>query len=207
MILNLIHNPGQFVAYLTALLLAITVHEFAHAWVANHLGDSTAKNAGRVSLNPFDHLDLMGTIFLLIAGFGWGKPVPIDSNNFKNPKFDELLVSYAGPLSNLILAIILGLIIRFVPISQTLLDFLVIIIIINLTLMVFNLLPIPPLDGSHLLKLFLPENIYYMVEQFGLYLLIILLVFSSNFPIFQNIISFTVNLFFSLMIGKPIQMI
>jgi len=201
MLLNLIHNPQQLVAYITALLAAITVHEHAHAWMANRLGDPTAKDMGRLSFNPMAHLDLMGTIFLLLVGFGWGKPVPINPNRLKNPIIDNIKISLAGPFSNLIFAIIVGLFIKFIPISQNTFDFFVIIITLNLVLMVFNLLPIPPLDGSHVMELFLPKETYETYERFGMMFLILILVFSNYFPIIDIIINFTINLFFNTLFG------
>src|SRR3990167_9008824 len=189
MLLNLINNPQQFVAYLTALLAAITIHEYAHAWMANRLGDPTAKDLGRLSFNPLAHLDPLGTLFLLLAGFGWGKPVPVNSSNLKNEVIDNIKISLAGPFSNLIFAFLLGLIIKFIPLPTLTFNFFVIIIIINLVLMVFNLLPIPPLDGSHILELFLPKDIFYLLRQFGLMILFFLLIFSNTFPLLNTIIS------------------
>jgi len=205
MLLNLISDPGQFIAFITALLVAITIHEFSHAWIANALGDPTAKREGRLTMNPIAHLDLMGTIFMLLVGFGWGKPVPINVNNLKNPKIDEIKISLAGPFSNLILATILGLIIRFIPLSETTVNFLVIITIINLVLMTFNLLPIPPLDGSHLLKIFISQEAYLAFERLGIFILLVVVVMSNFFPVIQTTISFVVNLFFNLVVGQTIQ--
>src|SRR3990167_9325061 len=113
LLFNLISNPQQFIGFIVAILIAITIHEFAHALTANYYGDSTAKQMGRLTLNPLAHLDLLGTIFLLIAGFGWGKPVIVNPRNFKNPKLDNLTVSLAGPMSNLLLATFFGLIYRY----------------------------------------------------------------------------------------------
>jgi len=192
----LTQNPKLFIAYLTALIVAITIHEFSHALAADSFGDPTARNQGRLSMNPFDHLDPVGTIFLLIAGFGWGKPVQFDASNFKNPKFDEVVVSLAGPFSNLILAILFTLLIRFFHFSDSINVFFFIIIIMNLTLMTFNLLPIPPLDGSHILKIFLPNAMYNLLEQLGLYFLIIIVLISSYVPIISMVINFVVNIFF-----------
>ena len=204
MLLNLIGNPQQFIAFITALILAITVHEFAHAWMANRLGDPTAKNLGRLSMNPLVHLDPMGTIFLLLVGFGWGKPVPINDSNLKNPKLDEIKISLAGPFSNLVMATIFGLIIRFVPMSSDAINFFVIIITINLVLMVFNLLPIPPLDGSHILKIFVPDSFYEFYQKIGIFILFGLLIFSNYIPIINIIINFVVSLFFALVVGKSV---
>lgn len=207
LILNLLNDPQQLIAFILALLLAITIHEFAHAWMANYLGDPTAKYQGRLTLNPLAHLDPIGTIFLLLAGFGWGKPVPINPNNLQDETIDGIKISLAGPFSNLLLATFLGLLIRFIPFSTAVFNFLVIIIVLNLILMVFNLLPIPPLDGSHILKLFIPAESYHLFQQLGLPILFILLIFSNYIPIIHIIISGTVSLFFNLVVGQPIEII
>ncbi|MFA5197504.1 MAG: site-2 protease family protein [Patescibacteria group bacterium] len=146
-------------------LLALTVHEFMHAWTANYLGDPTAKHAGRVSLNPIAHIDLFGTILLplvlILSGssivFGWAKPVPINPNSFNNPRLGSALTAIAGPIANLVLAIILAAIYQIPGFKGTLWgQFLIASITINLVLMIFNLIPIPPLDGSKFFALFIP---------------------------------------------------
>lgn len=153
-------------------LIAITFHEFAHAFAADKLGDDTPRRQGRLSLNPFDHLDPIGSIMLLFAGFGWGKPVEIDSRNFnRDISLDKAnaIVSIAGPLMNFVLAIVFALIYgainKFMNVqiatSQTLQIIMTIIIYtisINVGLGVFNLIPLPPLDGSKVIKPFLPNN-------------------------------------------------
>ena len=195
LLVNLFSNPLYFIIFLVAILAAITIHESAHAWAALKLGDPTAKLEGRLTLNPFAHLDFLGTIFLLIAGFGWGKPVPINPYNFKNPKRDELLSSLAGPASNLALAIVLGIIYRFLPQQDLIANTLAIIIYFNLVLMVFNLLPVPPLDGSKILRYFLSEESYYRIQQLGIPLLFVLLLIIFLFSdIFRQIISSIFNL-------------
>jgi Zn-dependent protease len=147
-------------------LVALTGHEFAHAWAAHRLGDDTARLAGRLTLNPLAHLDLFGTLFLLVSQlFGWAKPVPIDPRNFRRPARDMALVALAGPLLNITLALTLGLILKVVfqaglfdpayP-SEPLFLVLNLIVLINLALGVFNLLPLPPLDGFQILAAFLP---------------------------------------------------
>jgi len=153
MINYLFSNPVQFAIYLLAILVAITIHEFAHAWMADHLGDPTARIQGRLSLNPKVHLDALGMVLLLLIGFGWGKPVPFDPFNLKNPRRDAALISIAGPSVNLILALFLSLIMRII--IATNLSFLVSLVFLlfvpliqlNIILGVFNLLPITPLDG------------------------------------------------------------
>lgn len=142
-----------------ALIIAITIHEFAHALTADRLGDPTPRSQGRLTLNPLKHLDLIGTLLLIFVHFGWGKPVQIDAYNFKNPKKDELLVSLAGPASNIILAVLLSLIIRFVPLNYYIVSLIVSIIQFNIVLAIFNLVPIPPLDGAKILLNSLPSDV------------------------------------------------
>ncbi len=202
MLLFNLSNPILIVGIIIALLVAITIHEFAHAWVANYYGDPTAKLQGRLTLNPIAHLDLMGTIFLLLVGFGWGKPVMINPNNFRNPKLDNLTVSLAGPISNLLLATFFGIIYRFVPFPPIVEQLLILIIFFNLVLMIFNLIPIPPLDGSKVLSLFLREETYIKLQQMGVFILFLfIIIFYRTFPtLIFNIVGF----FFTLITGKPI---
>ncbi len=194
----------ELIITIVALLVAITIHEYAHAWVANYYGDPTAKLMGRLTLNPLAHLDLLGTIFLLIAGFGWGKPVIVNPRNFANPKLDNLTVSLAGPMSNLLLAIILGLGLRFIPLPQTAILIVGIIIFFNLVLMIFNLIPIPPLDGSKILAIFTSEQTYIFLQQIGIPLLFALVIFSSFIPVIPTLLSKTVTFFFNLIVGRSI---
>jgi len=179
--------------FIAALLVGLTIHEFAHAWVATKLGDPTAKLEGRLTLNPVAHLDPVGTIFLLLAGFGWGRPVPINPRYFTK-KSDEILVALAGIVSNLILATFLATILRLMlnsnAISSTyLVQFLSISIILNVLLAVFNILPIPPLDGSHVVEYFLSDQAKYQYQMIGPYLLIgfILLDYMSSTSIILNL--------------------
>jgi len=152
-------NPLLFVMAATAILFAITIHEYSHALMAYHLGDSTAKDMGRLSINPLAHLDPFGTLFLLIAGFGWGKPVPFNPNNLRNKRWGEMMVALAGPLSNFVMATGVGLILRFAEISNpSIIFFFSTFVWINIILGVFNLLPVPPLDGSHVLFSLLPAS-------------------------------------------------
>ena len=158
----------QFLIIAPPILIALTFHEFAHAYVANRLGDPTAKEMGRLTLNPMKHLDLLGTAMLFIVHIGWAKPVPVNPYNFKNPKQDLLWVSLAGPASNLLLAFIFGLICRYMGIeSLRTLDYGLIGIIqfmiafgmiINIVLAFFNFIPIPPLDGSKILMGLVPQK-------------------------------------------------
>ena len=146
-----------------AILLALTIHEYAHGWVAYRLGDRTAYDAGRLTLNPIAHLDPIGTLLLLRFNFGWAKPVPVNPHLFINPKKGILYVSAAGPLSNILLALIFGFTFRFIiefhfiPPYPYLIEFLRLGLAINIGIAFFNLLPIPPLDGSKIVLGFLPD--------------------------------------------------
>ncbi|MDR3012999.1 MAG: site-2 protease family protein [Chitinispirillales bacterium] len=146
------------------ILLALTVHEVAHAWSALKLGDTTARDMGRITLNPIAHLDLLGTLMLMTGLFGWAKPVPVNPYNLRNPKRDMMLVSIAGPLSNIIMAIGFGFTIRIIAavnpsvFSGHLGSFLVLGFLINCGLAFFNMLPFYPLDGSKVLAWFLPDK-------------------------------------------------
>lgn len=168
-----------FIYTIIGLLVAITIHEATHAWMAFKLGDPTAKLNGRLSLNPLAHLDPIGSIMLLIAHFGWGKPVPVDWRNLKNPSTDNFLIAVAGPISNFVLAFILGFIFKIFPDVPILSDILKNVVLINVALGVFNLLPVPPLDGSKVWHLVLSDENFYVLEEMGPYLLIAVLVFST----------------------------
>ncbi len=142
-----------------AVVIAITVHEFAHAWTALKFGDTTALRAGRVTLNPLAHLDPLGTLLLFLAGFGWGKPTPVNTSALRHPRAG-LVVSAAGPISNLLVACAAGLFVR-TPLTATL-------VYMNLVLAFFNLLPIWPLDGSHVVEHLLPPNQAIQFKRFGM---------------------------------------
>lgn len=204
LLFNLINQPALILGFLISLLVAISIHEFAHAWAAEFYGDSTPRLMGRLTLNPLAHLDLLGTIFLLLAGFGWGKPVIVNPRNFKNPKLDNLTVSLAGPLANLVLAILLGLIYRFLNLPDIVNIFLSLLIFFNLVLMIFNLIPIPPLDGSKILSIFMSEHNYLIIQQFGISFLFLLIILSSFVPVVPTFLSKTVGFFFTLITGKSI---
>jgi len=164
------------------LIIAITIHEYSHAQIAYKLGDPTAKIYGRLSLNPLKHIDPLGLLALFIFRIGWGKPVPIDTYNFKNPKRDEILVSIAGPASNFILASLISIIIKLIspPLDITYYPYQF--ISLNIFLAVFNLLPIWPLDGSKIfLNLVSPSSSYEWqasMEKYG-YLLILVLAYTG----------------------------
>jgi len=162
--------------FIIGLIIALSIHEFSHAFVADRLGDPTPRAHGRLTLNPLAHLDPLGTLMLVVARFGWGKPVPIDSYNLKNPKRDEALIGLAGPLSNILLSFLLGFLVRFFP---SLITIIFPIISINLSLAIFNLLPIPPLDGSKIFLNLLPvdtaQNWEEELNRFGPIILIALI--------------------------------
>ena len=156
------------------IIFSLTVHEFFHAWSANKLGDPTAKDMGRLSLNPLRHLDVFGTLMLFLSNFrfGWAKPVPVNPYNLKNLRRDDLIISAAGPLSNLGLALIAGILFRVVygfnmtAIPEAAILMLQLLVFINVSLAFFNLLPIYPLDGSHILRGLLPESYGPMLDRF-----------------------------------------
>lgn len=173
---SLLTDPLFILTYAIALLSAITIHEAAHAFAALKLGDDTAQKMGRLTLNPFAHLDLLGTIFLLLVGFGWGKPVPVNSSNFKNPAKDETIVALFGPFSNLCLALGVAIIFQLSKgqASPQLSNLLITTGYFNLILMIFNLLPVPPLDGSKIIHLVFGEKVYHWLNSYGIYILIAL---------------------------------
>ena len=196
-------------------LLAITVHEFSHGYIAYRLGDPTARDAGRLTFNPLAHLDLFGTLALFIIHFGWAKPVPVNPNNFANPRRDDIWVSLAGPASNFISAFVFGMLYRLIDPFPAGLDIGPIILAminygvwINLVLTIFNLLPIPPLDGFHVLEGVVSYNIYLKLQEFarfGSFILfgLIIIVLLTGFPIFSIIFGPFVSFFGSLFTGRP----
>jgi peptidase M50 len=163
---------------LPGVIIGLTVHEFSHAFVADKLGDGTARAQGRLTLNPFYHIDPIGMVFILLAGFGWAKPVQFDMRNLKSPKRDRILIALAGPLSNLILGVVFLFVIKltfdtldFLPETLYVILFRLLfsISVINLGLFIFNMLPIPPLDGSHvfLSGLNLSSAVEQKITQYG----------------------------------------
>lgn len=192
--------------YIISILIAISIHEWAHAYTAHRLGDDTARYAGRMTINPIAHLDLMGAMFFLFVGFGWAKPVPVDPRALRHPKRDTAIVSLAGPFSNLVLAVVAFVgILLLVPEHMTLslwgllelssrgdvlrallLQILGSSLFVNLALMAFNLLPIAPLDGSKIVGAFIPwqyEREYEQFLHYGPVILLFLIIFESFLPI------------------------
>lgn len=171
----------EIIYLIIALAVCISVHEAAHAWTAYKLGDPTAKAAGRVSLNPLRHLDPLGTIMIFIAHFGWGKPVPFNYYNLKHPRRDAALISIAGPLSNLLTAFIIAILMKYIQgMPSVLFEILRAIYSLSIILFLFNLIPIAPLDGSKLIGLIVPrskEDWYQRFLSKGPMFLILLIVF------------------------------
>ncbi len=207
MLTYLFTEPILFFVWCTALIIAVTVHEFAHAWTAVYMGDPTPKIQGRLTLNPLAHLDPLGTLLMLLVRFGWGKPVQFDPYNLKNPRRDAAIISIAGPASNLLLAGVLSVVLRFAMTPLSPFGFLATIIppviFLNVVLAVFNLIPIHPLDGGKVLVGLLPRHsahdIDKLLHQYGMYILILLI-----FPIWGGaspvtyLISPVINLLLSI---------
>ena len=185
---------------LIALAVCVPVHEASHAWVAYKLGDPTAKAAGRVSLNPLRHLDPLGTLMIFIARFGWGKPVPFNYYNLKHPRRDAALIAIAGPISNLLLAFLVAIILKYVNFLPVFIfESLRMIYMLSIILFLFNLLPIAPLDGSKLIGLIIPSSKEEWYQRFlsqGPLILILLVVAdrlllaTSGFSFFATFIQY-----------------
>lgn len=182
------HALTKFIAdiavMLPAFLIGLTFHEYAHALVATLLGDPTAKRAGRLTLNPLAHVDLMGLVFLILFRFGWAKPVPFDHRRFKYPKFYGVMTALAGPLANFFLALIMFYIIAYMPllhlptaVAITFTTVFQVTAYVNIMLGVFNILPIPPLDGSHILTVFFEDKypqVMMAIYQYSFFILMII---------------------------------
>jgi len=159
-------NPVGILMKLPAILLAITVHEYAHGRAALSLGDPTARINGRLTLNPLSHLDVMGFICLVLAGFGWAKPVPVNPYYFRNPRQGMMVSSVAGPLANLATAVVCGLLLRGLDGGGLVAELLALGLFYNVALALFNLLPVHPLDGSHVLKGLLPSQMALLLSRY-----------------------------------------
>jgi len=185
-------NPLGFLILIACLVISIGLHEFFHAYTAYKLGDSTPKLQGRVTLNPFSHIDPLGLLLVVLVGFGWGRPVEFDIYNLRNPKRDVLLIALAGPLSNIVLAFLIHIFGSFYGYNQILETLLQ----LNLVLAVFNLIPIAPLDGFNIVTGLLPYDIAYKwrdLEPYGIFILIFLLLVDGTqyliFPVVTAILA------------------
>ncbi len=187
-------NYEFLIILVPVILFSLTIHEYAHALVAHRLGDDTAKRQGRLSLNPLVHLDVLGTLLLFIVHFGWAKPVPVDPRNFRNPKKDMLMVAIAGPISNILTAIAAAVILKalfenFAAIppgsgADVAARMLVWFMYIGIVLAVFNMIPVPPLDGSRVLYGLLPDSLAYRYarfETYGIFILFAFFLFGGQF--------------------------
>jgi len=187
MILNLLfQDPILFLIWMVAIVMAITIHEFSHAAAATTLGDPTPSSLGRLSFNPMAHIDPFGFILLILVGFGWGRPVPFNPYNLRNQRWGAAIVGFAGPLANIAMVILFGVLARAfmgLGVENRLFILLISVVQINLALLIFNLIPIPPLDGSKVLFALLPESgqgIRHFLERYGLYLLLALVIFGTS---------------------------
>jgi len=206
--MNLQSTLLSYILPLPAILFSLSFHEASHAWMANKLGDPTSKNLGRISLDPTKHLDPIGFLCFVVFGFGWAKPVLVNSRNFKNARRDDLLTSLAGPISNIILAIISAIIFgiylkivginyistKYIIVTQLLSTF----VTVNVVLAVFNLLPIPPLDGYHVFKNILLKSIPYkffiFVERNSMYILILMVFLLNTTNVLSGVMNWAINL-------------
>jgi Zn-dependent protease len=180
---------ADYLQIITALLIAVIVHEYSHGWVAEKLGDPTARLSGRLTLNPLKHIDPLGTILVPLAlrllGFmpiGWAKPVPVNFSRLYHPKKDMIWVALAGPTANFTLAVALSLMLKFPFVPAGLQNFAIQLILLNLMLGMFNLLPIPPLDGSRVVLGILPQGLawrYSQLEPLGMLIVLVLLNFGA----------------------------
>ena len=198
--------PEVLVLLIPVLLFALVFHEFAHGWVANKLGDPTAKDAGRLTLNPMAHLDMFGSLMILFVGFGWAKPVPVDSRYLANPRIDMMKIAFAGPAANLLLAFVTGILIRATGYLGSFTTMMIMFTQINIMLAVFNMIPIPPLDGSQIFSgMMIRSNpdLVMKLQMYGPQILMGLILFGmfTSFSPIWMIISPFVNFFMFLFAG------
>ncbi|GCL67107.1 MULTISPECIES: site-2 protease family protein [Veillonella] len=181
----------MIIASIPALIIAAAGHEYAHAKAADLLGDPTPRMMGRLTMNPFVHLDLVGSLALIIGGFGWAKPVIVNPTNFKDPRTDDMIVSIAGPMANILMAFIAYVIMRSLDVvglleNESLYLVLLLIVVYNINFAILNMMPIPPLDGSHILMNFLPLKWQVHIARFSIVSLLILIAI-LNSPIATRI--------------------
>ena len=191
-------------------MFALSFHEFAHAWMAEKCGDNTAARMGRLTLNPMAHLDMMGSLMILFVGFGWAKPVPVNGQNLRNPRTDMMKVAAAGPGSNLLLAMVAGMVLRFMNGTGLLTDSIFILLIyftrINIALAVFNLIPVAPLDGSQIFSGYLMKTnpqLAWKIQSYGPQVLFGLILFGyfTGFSILWLVMEPFVSFFMLLFAG------
>lgn len=210
LILNALSSPVTFLALIAGLLIGITIHEFAHAWTANRLGDDTARLMGRISFNPLKHLDPLGVIFLLVIGFGWGKPVPFNPSRIHDPN-GTIKIALSGVFANFLLALVLGLVLRIATAYGIAIDsspafsFISIIIFINLGLIAFNIIPIPPLDGSKVIEHYLSSETAIRFEQIGPMILFGLIILQQvfSYPLLFSILEPIIRFLSFVTTGMP----
>ena len=198
--------PEVLAMLIPVLLFALVFHEFSHGWVAHKLGDPTAKYAGRLTLNPMAHLDMFGSMMILFVGFGWAKPVPVDSRYLANPRVDMMKIAFAGPASNLLLAFIGGMLIRILGNVGPLTTMLYMFTQINISLAIFNMIPISPLDGSQIFSgLLVRKNpqLVMNLQMYGPQILMGLILFGlfTNISPIWIVMSPFVNFFMYLFVG------
>ncbi len=204
-------SPETLILLIPTLMFALSFHEFAHAWMASKCGDNTAARMGRLTLNPMAHLDVMGSLMILFVGFGWAKPVPVDSRNLKDPRKDMMKVAAAGPISNLLLAMLAGMVWRLLGgtalFSNSIFPVLIFYFTqINIALAVFNFLPVAPLDGSQIFSGYLMKTnpqLAWKIQSYGPQVLFGLILFGyiTGFSILWLAMKPFVNFFMLLFIG------
>ena len=211
-------SPGEWFFHtlmvIPGVIVGISFHEFAHGWAALKMGDPTAKFQGRLTVNPAAHIDPVGLVALMFCGFGWGRPVEVNPGNFKNRRKGEIVVSLAGVVMNLIIAVVTGFIIKFIlmagggsfaasQLGDIIVTILVYVIQINLVLMIFNLIPVPPLDGFTVITEIFNlrfTNLYYTMVRYGYFILLALILFDVTAMIISPCVSFFMELIMNLII-------
>ncbi|MBE6662485.1 MAG: site-2 protease family protein [Ruminococcaceae bacterium] len=197
----------SYALILPIILLALSIHETAHGYIANKLGDPTAKSLGRLTLNPIKHIDIFGFLCMMLFHFGWAKPVPINVRYFKNPRRGMALTAAAGPVSNILLAFVFAALLRLeifvvsaLTVSVTVFNMICVLnyilymgVLLNINLAVFNLIPIPPFDGSRIAHVFLPQKLYFRIMKYEQYIMIAILLLLWFVPFFSGLISTATN--------------